>query len=68
MNGRGVFKGILLVVGALVVIVVLMNILASMTLSAGGGGTHRAERAAVATNAPVESGVPVSADDFLRKR
>ena len=64
-RGKGFLKGMLFVIGALVVIFVLMNILASVTLRAGGG-VSGLERAAV--SAPTQSGVPVSADDFLRSR
>ena len=65
-HGRGILKGVLWVVGGLLVIVVLMNILASMT--AGPVSNGRSFERISSVDAVRKSGVPVSADDFLRKR
>jgi len=66
-RGKGVFKGALWVVGALVVIFVLMNILSALT-SSGGGRTSAGLASAPSAPVAQPSGVPVSADDFLRGR
>jgi len=67
--GSGFWKKFFIVIGVLVAIYIVLNILlVTMTLQPPSGIQNNAHEAAGAPPSQTPSGVPVSADDFLKRR